>query len=186
MSQTKKIIMSTVVVLILAGAWLIFKEIKQESSVNLPAAQAQNILDDLAPGHWYEIPNTHLEAVLPDPLPPGMTGPSSIMIAWSGGAYDTKRDRLIVWGGGHNDYGGNEIYTFDINSLKWSRVWGPSPDIPDGVDGPDMLCGIETYDDGNPRSRHTYEGLEYIPTTDKFWSQGGSLYCGGGGGTMAT
>jgi hypothetical protein len=38
------------------------------------------------------------------------------MAAWGGGAHDTKRDRLIVWGGGHGDYGGNELYAFDVNT----------------------------------------------------------------------
>jgi hypothetical protein len=133
-------------------------------------------IEDLKPGAWYAVPNSHLSAVLPNPVPPGWTGPSAIMSAWSGGTYDTKRDRLIVWGGGHADYGGNEIYTFDITTLTWSRVWGPSPNIPQ----PPATCA-ETYSDGNPVSRHTYGGLQYLPVQDKFWIYGGSLYCQGGG-----
>lgn len=140
-----------------------------------------DVLDDLASGHWLEVPDSQLSAVVPDPAPPGLTGPRSITGAWSGGAYDTTRDRLIVWGGGHGDYGGNEFYTFDVNGLYWERTWGPSPDIP----APGGSCE-ETYADGNPASRHTYEGLEYLPSTDSFWSQGGSLYCGAGHGTYAT
>lgn len=132
-------------------------------------------IETLNPGEWYQVPNSHIRSVLPNPLPPG-NGPESIVGAWNGGAYDTKRDRYIVWGGGHNDYGGNEIYTFDINTLAWSRTWGPSPNIPP-TNGP---CNL-TYPDGNPVSRHTYDGLEYLPTVDKFWILGGSLYCGGGG-----
>jgi uncharacterized repeat protein (TIGR01451 family) len=103
------------------------------------------------------------------------------MNAWSGGAYDTHQDRLLIWGGGHNDYGGNEIYAFDVNTLSWSRIWGPSPDIPE-AGGP---CS-ETYADGNPVSRHTYDGLAYLPAIDAFWSNGGSLFCGAGNGTFAT
>ncbi|MBW1809036.1 MAG: hypothetical protein JRJ87_12650, partial [Deltaproteobacteria bacterium] len=114
----------------------------------------------------------------PDPIPPNWGGPGSIIGAWSGGAYDWERDRLIVWGGGHADYSGNEIYVFDLNTLSWSRIWGPTPNeqIPD--DGQTY----EVYQDGNPSSRHTYEGLEYIPSPiDRFWSQGGSCWKGGGG-----
>lgn len=59
---------------------------------------------------WCEIPNTHLLDASPKNLPVGR----SIIAAWSGGAFDTKRDRLIVWGGGHGDYNGNEITGFDI------------------------------------------------------------------------
>lgn len=140
-------------------------------------------IDNLQPGQWYEVPNSALvnSGVLPNPTPPGYTGYGAIMSAWNGGAYDTKRDRLIIWGGGHGDYGGNEIYVFDINTLTWSRIWGPSSNIP-AVGG---SCS-ETYSDGNPASRHTYDGLVYLPTLDKFWASGGSLYCGSGGGSSGT
>jgi len=138
-------------------------------------------IEDLQPGHWYMVPNSRLDTMLPNPIPPGWSGPVSIMGAWSGGAYDTKRDRLIVWGGGHNDYGGNEIYVFDISAFKWLRTWGPSSNIPD----PGGSCS-ETYSDGNPVSKHTYDGLEYIPIIDRFFSHGGSLYCGPGSGSVAT
>jgi hypothetical protein len=138
-------------------------------------------LDTLQPGEWYEVPNSRLSAVLPSPIPPGGTGPTSIMIAWSGGAFDTKRSRLLVTGGGHNDYGGNEIYAFDLNTLTWSRIWGPSPNIP-----PTQGSCNEAYSDGNPASRHTYDGLEYLPNVDQFWVHGGSLYCAGGNAGMGT
>lgn len=142
-------------------------------------ANSVKSVDNLQPGRWYEVPDSKLSAVIPHPPPVGDTGrTSSIIDAWSSGAYDTKRDRLIVWGGGHADYAGNEIYVFDVNALKWSRAWGPSADIP-------IPTCAETYPDGNPSSRHTYGGLQYIPTIDRFWAQGGSKWrCGSG--TLAT
>jgi hypothetical protein len=103
------------------------------------------------------------------------------MGAWSGAAFDSKRDRLMVWGGGHNDYGGNEIYAFDIVTLSWSIIWGPSPNIPP----PYQPCH-ETYSDGNPVARHTYDGLEYVPGTDTFWIFGGALYCDNGAAARDT
>lgn len=121
-------------------------------------------LDELQPGQWYEAPNSKLSAYAPDPLPPGYH--SAVIKAWSGGAYDTKRDRLIVWGGGHGDYAGNEIYTFDINTLSWSRLTEPSTDV-----GGDESTGL--YPDGLPRSRHTYNYIEYMPNIDRFVSVGG-------------
>ena len=59
---------------------------------------AANPIDTLEPGHWYEVPNSHLRDVAPKPLPPGIF--RTIITAWSGGAYDTTRDRLIIMGGG--------------------------------------------------------------------------------------
>ncbi|HET9951498.1 MAG TPA: kelch repeat-containing protein [Candidatus Eisenbacteria bacterium] len=132
-------------------------------------------IETLQPGMWYQVPSSHLSAVLPSPIPPGLSGPGAITGAWSGGAYDSKRDRLLVWGGGHADYGGNEIYAFDMNALSWSRIWGPSSSIPDPGGS-----ATNTYSDGNPVSRHTYDGLEYLPATDQFWINGGSRYCGSG------
>jgi len=133
-------------------------------------------LDTLQPGQWYMAPNSALSAapgVIPSPTPPGY--PAAVMNAWSGGAFDTRRNRLLVWGGGHGDYAGNEIYAFDVNSFTWSRIWGPTPNALINAD-----FGL-TYLDGNPKSRHTYDGLEYLPNQDRFWIHGGSLYTGSGG-----
>jgi len=128
-------------------------------------------IDNLQPGHWYEVANTRLETEFPTPTPAGYSGPSSVMDAWSGGAYDSKRDRLIVWGGGHMDYSGNEVYVFDINTLVWTRLDEPSNPItenpPDGRNP-----------DGRPASRHTYNYLQYAPNVDRFFSLGFSAAYG--------
>jgi len=126
----------------------------------------------LQPGHWLEIPNTKLEDVKPNPVPDGNFF-GGITRAWSGGAFDTKRDRLIIWGGGHADYAGNEIYVFDFGTLKWIRVTDPSAFPPDD---PRNTADSNQHPDGRPIARHTYEYLEYIPEpVDRF-------YCGGGAG----
>jgi len=123
-------------------------------------------LETLKPGEWYEVPNSHLYDVRPS----GWS--ANVMDPWSGGAYDTKRDRLLVWGGGHGDYSGNEIYSFDVNTLKWRVEIQPSTDV-----GGTECSGI--YPDGRPRSRHTYNGLQYVPANDRFCSPGaGGFYPG--------
>ena len=135
--------------------------------------QAASVIDTLAPGEWYQVPNSNIRAVVPNPAPPGTTGPASVIIAWSGGAYDTKRDRWIIWGGGHSDYSGNELYVFDVNTLLWQRITNPSTDV----------TGIESsgyYSDGKPRSRHTYDYIQYVPGIDRFCAFGGTgLYPSG-------
>jgi len=135
-------------------------------------------LSGLKPGEWFEAPDSHLEAVKPDPLPNGSI--TAVMAAWSGGSYDSKRDKLIVWGGGHSDYAGNEVYAFDVNSLKWQRLSEPSTDV----------GGIESsgeYPDGTPRSRHTYDYVQYVPVIDRFCTfGGGGLYPSGQTGTAKT
>jgi hypothetical protein len=127
-----------------------------------PQLARADAIDDLPVGQWYKVPNSKLEAVKPSPTPPGNTGPSSIMIAWSGGAYDTNRDRLIVWGGGHSDYAGNELYVFDLTTLKWTRLTDPS-----NPTGGSESSGV--YGDGRPRSTHTYSELTFSANTGKFY-----------------
>jgi hypothetical protein len=132
-----------------------------------------DVLDDIKPGEWYEAPNSKLSQARPNPLPPGASGISAVMAAWSGGAYDGKRDRLIVWGGGHTDYAGNEIYVFDIATLKWMRTTNPSVDV----------AGVESsgiYPDNLPRARHTYNYITYVANIDRFCTMGGAgLYPSG-------
>src|SRR5688572_20679742 len=43
----------------------------------------------LQPGQWFELPNTTIRSVLPDPPPRGT--PTTITQAWSGGTVDTHR-----------------------------------------------------------------------------------------------
>lgn len=126
----------------------------------MPAVWA-NPVDKLAPGHWYKVPHSHLVEVAPKPPPPGIVGPRAVVAAWSGGAFDTKRHRMIVWGGGHADYSGNEIYAFSVNSLKWQRLTDPSRNV-----GGDIKSGL--YPDGRPRSAHSYNSLQFLPDIDRF------------------
>jgi hypothetical protein len=144
------------------------------------AAARADVLDDIKPGEWFEAPDSKLASVKPNPAPPGNTGVSSVMEAWSGGSYDVKRDRLVVWGGGHGDYSGNEVYVYDIKLLKWQRVNDPSKDV-----GGDEQSGI--YPDGAPRSRHTYNYVQYVPAIDRFCSFGGAaMYPTGAVGSNKT
>ena len=137
-----------------------------------PATVDAGPIDTMLPGTWYEIPNSKLSSVFPNPAPPG--SPTAVIQAWSSGAYDTQRDRLIIWGGGHSDYSGNEIYAFSLATMTWSRLTNPTMDV----------SGTESsgyYPDGKPRSRHTYDYLEYLgPPFDRLCSFGGSgLYPSG-------
>ncbi|OYV76584.1 MAG: hypothetical protein B7Z66_07905, partial [Chromatiales bacterium 21-64-14] len=139
---------------------------------SLPA-QA-NPVDSLAPGYWYEAPGTMMKDVAPLPYDSRV---QNVIDAWSGGAFDTKRDRLIVWGGGHGDYWGNEVYVFDVNTLKWQRLndpYWPAKDFGWGV-------SATVFPDGSPGSRHTYDGMVYLPVQDRLWESGGSIWRSGNG-----
>jgi hypothetical protein len=126
-----------------------------------------------APGEWMEHPNSKLASVLPSPLPDvGYGEPAAITNAWNGGTLDTRRGQLLVWGGGHADYGGNEVYAFRLTTRSWVRLTDPSPTT---------RATVEVLPDGRPPSRHTYSGLVYLPVQDRMMSVGGSLWWDGRG-----
>jgi hypothetical protein len=142
---------------------------------------AANPVDDLLPGHWLEAPDSRLDAHDPEDDPAlnpnwpleapwhGVEGLRGIMDDWSSAAYDTRRDRLVVWGGGHSGYAGNEVYAFDVNTLEWERLTNPSVDVD--------YNGTTLYADGQPRARETYNYLQYLPAFDQMMSfGGGNLY----------
>ncbi|HEX5135369.1 MAG TPA: Ig-like domain-containing protein [Planctomycetota bacterium] len=135
-----------------------------------PPADVLTAIQNLKPGEWYEIPDTKLRDVAMSPSPGGTI--SGIMSAWSSGAYDTKRDRLIIWGGGHGDYGGNELYVFSMKSFRWTRLNDPTLFPPGEEDNPQDKT---SHPDGSPVARHSYDYIQYIPSVDKF-------FVGGGGG----
>lgn len=148
------------------------------NQARLEAAESGAAGDGLG---WIELPNTHLQ----DVCPPNTdtyefrSNCHSLIGAWSGGIADTARNRLIIWGGGHNDYYGNEIYALDLNTNKLTRLNDPSPvngDPP--FHSPDC---VEALADGAPNSRHTYGGLAYIAHADRMFVFSGSLGCNGGG-----
>ena len=93
---------------------------------------------------WQEIPNTRIRPLCPLPnADPGEFGVcQSVTGAWSGGAFDSQRNRLYILGGGHADYAGNEVYMLDVNLLQLSRLNEPSFPVRDGcVDGTQLeLC----------------------------------------------
>jgi len=136
----------------------------------LLSALAQTSPSSMAADSWMAAPNSKMRSVAPTngqfPGTWGVGGPGMVIAAWGGGALDTKRSRLVLWGGGHADYYGNELYAFEIATLKWSRLTDPFVH---------PVMDQEVNADGTPNSRHTYGGLAYLEHADRFLGQGGSL-----------
>jgi hypothetical protein len=124
---------------------------------------------------WFQIPNTMLSSACPPASQysaiQGNEGCSAVVNDWSGGTADPTRNRLIVWGGGHHGYYGNEVYGLDLNNLQLTRLNNPS-DV-SGINF-QSFCG-DKYADGLPSSRHTYGGLAYIPGKDEMFAYGGGM-----------
>ncbi len=121
---------------------------------------------------WTEVPDTRLADVLFDWSPqgraPGNSGINGIY-AYSGAAFDTKRNRLLIHGGGHGDYGGQEIYALDIDTFTWSMV-APPENLADMQETSCTLPTQENYGrrtaNNLPKSVHTYDRLVYVEQLD--------------------
>jgi hypothetical protein len=127
---------------------------------------------------WFELPDTELIDICPDDESiHAVGGCGAIAAAWGGGAADRANERLLVWGGGHNDYWGNEVYALNLRTLGVELLTQPSPPTPMPDD-----CGLTTLPDGRPNSRHTYDNLAYIEPARRMFAWGGATACRPGGG----
>jgi hypothetical protein len=130
-----------------------------------------------APGTWTTISRNTLADVDPadDPkLNPnhprsapwrGSTGQASVIDAWNGGAFAPDLGRygsLLLYGGGHGNYFGNEVYAFDLESGRWSRLSDPYV-----ASTEQLVARYEqgAFPDGSPLPPHTYDYVEYDPGT---------------------
>ncbi len=133
---------------------------------------------EIAPGTWAEISRNTLADVDPaadpavNPNHPGsapwrgMVGQRGVVDAWNGGVFASRVGRygaLIAFGGGHNDYFGNEIYAFDLESRTWRRLTNPYSGAREV-----MVAYREdgAFPDGTPMPPHTYDHVEYHPGTN--------------------
>jgi len=134
------------------------------------------------PGIWGSHPDDGTVDLLSDPpkLEPSNYPNSRGVFAWSGAAFDSKRNRLVLWGGGHNDYYGNELYAFSLSTFEWERLTNPSAPTYNDACRPILF---NSFGDETPNSRHTYYNLAYLPPpTDKFFSTpGGTTSCDASG-----
>src|SRR3954462_11614119 len=126
-------------------------------AISSTPASAQSVSSSLG---WSQLSNTQLKSVCP---PNGSGGGANagypfasqcgnVIGAWSGGIADTKRNRMIIWGGGHTDYYGNELYSLNLSNLSLTRLNNPSP-INAPVQNPSCASVLS---DGAPNSRHSY------------------------------
>lgn len=155
--------------------------VKSKGTNGLVATSGDNTLTTssasggIPPGlGWFQLPNTKLASVCNNsPSNPWhlIEGCSAVIADWSGGVADTLRNRLIVWGGGHGGYGGNEVYSLNLSDLTFTRLNSPFP-----ASGSDF-CNGPAYPNGTPNSRHTYSQIAYMANSDKMFAWSGPISC---------
>ncbi|MHA1569717.1 MAG: hypothetical protein ACTSXZ_09610, partial [Alphaproteobacteria bacterium] len=86
-------------------------------------------------GEWAQIPGSSISSVLmtkseADAIDPRIwgTGSREVIRVWTSSAYDETGHRWFFGvAGGHNSYNGNELYSYDLETLTWARMYDPSP-----------------------------------------------------------
>lgn len=120
--------------------------------------------------------NRYVDAWPPSGLRPPYGGgrhkPDSIIRAWSSFAWDSSRSRIILWGGGHANTSGNELYIWSAYTQEWSLAYHATEPV--------QVGGVARYrsidDTASPVSAHTYAGNVYLPVTDRFLTMGGAAH----------
>lgn len=121
---------------------------------------------------WYEIPGTSIDAVCACThgftAICGFEGCTGITNDWNTAALDTTRNRLIVSGGGHGGYWGNELYALSLTTLTMTRLNDPGT-----LETSPPDCRVSTQSGTQPSAKHQYDGMEYIPGRDILFLYGG-------------
>lgn len=141
-------------------------------SSSLPAWLAGAALNE-----WVEIDSTALSSAQSGFTSPG--GAKTHVCAYSGAAVQDSGSVVWVFGGGHQDYAGNEPYSIRLADAapSWSRRRDPTASVQDDV---------EHYSDGRPSSRHSYWHPQFITARSRFMCFGGaSTWGSGNSGTLA-
>src|SRR5689334_6055160 len=67
--------------------------------------------------------------------------PSKIIQPWSSFAWDSNRGDLIIYGGGHANYPGNDVYRWHSSNLQWERA-----SLPSEITAGDLVIGNTAID----------------------------------------
>jgi hypothetical protein len=104
-----------------------------------------------------------------------LTNPGSIVRAWSSFAWDSNSSQLMLWGGGHANYIGNEMYLWKGGNGEWTRG-----SLPSRLEQIGQTATWLVVDDAAPQSAHTYDNNIFLPQNNMFATFGGATYNAGG------
>lgn len=140
-----------------------------------------NAVANMQEGSWQQVnTNNYSDVWAPPALRPlyngGNPDPSKIIGAWSGYAWDSTRGDIILYGGGHANYNGNDVYRWRGSTLQWERASLSSEVTQDINNNWVAIDGVSNA----PASAHTYDNNIYLPIVDRFLTFGGAAFNNGG------
>lgn len=144
----------------------------------------EGLLANTPQGGWVQVNTNRFSdawaSVAQGGLPDGSySNPASIVLAWSSVAWDSVNDQLLLWGGGHANYMGNEMYAWSGDTGLWSRG-----SLPSRLDRYGATATYFTADDAAPQSAHTYDNNVFAPVNGMFVTFGGAAFNDGGAFTV--
>lgn len=124
-------------------------------------------------GGWCKLAGASISDVYPKNLTKAqfrVSGPDAIVRGYSGAAFDQKRMKMYFHGGGFTDYGGNEVYEFDLTKSRWTRLTDPSGGNPKKEDQAGRSVPDCEIDKTDPPSSQTFDGLIFSSKTETLWN----------------
>jgi hypothetical protein len=140
-----------------------------------------NIIAQMPEGNWAKVNlNSYSSVWTPAELRPlfgsGNPTPSKIILAWSSFAWDSNRGNLLLYGGGHANYRGNDVYLWRGSTQLWERASLPSEMVQDSLGNWNAVDSA----DNAPASAHTYDNSLFFPLLDRLVVVGGAADSNGG------
>ena len=139
------------------------------------------LLDAIPEGSWVLAnTNSFSEVWTPPELRPLMSKsnppPSKIIEAWSSMDWDPNRGDIWIYGGGHANYPGNDVYRWRGSTRQWERASLPSQTTNDDLNNVIAVDGPMNA----PTSAHTYDNGVFLPIADRYMTFGGATVGRGG------
>ena len=138
------------------------------------------VLASIPEGEWVRVNlNNYSDVWTPADQRPlygwGNPAPWKILAAWSSVAWDPNRGDLWLFGGGHANYPGNDVYRWRGSTQKWERASLPSEIKQDDLGNWQAVDGW----DAAPASAHTYDNNMFFPHIDRLVAFGGAAFNSG-------
>lgn len=135
-----------------------------------------NTIQNAPENSWVQMNTNHFsDAYVPadlraDPYS-SYSNPATIILSWSSFAWDPNRGDLLLFGGGHANYAGNEVYRWRGSTQKWEIAA-----LPSALDSNLIPVGGALH---APQSSHTYDNQLFLPVADRFVTLGGAAFGSG-------
>lgn len=147
-------------------------------SANQVSPGLNDLIQSATPGTWIHANQNTFQSVWTPAEHQVGTNLKGIIEAWSGFAWDSNRGDLIIYGGGHGNYQGNDVYIWHGSDLQWERASLPTKlQDPTYIPPENYYFTQLTVDNGaTPQAAHTYGNNVFLPTLDRFLTFGGYTY----------